>query len=73
RREFKSLGDDLIDQEEGSYSLEKDTLYMYSFDTTIYKIHLSKGQMLWSGFVDWDDDGEKDDFYVGRQRKISSN
>lgn len=73
KREFNSLSDDLIDLEEGSYYLQKDTLYLYSLDTAIYKIHLSKGQMLWSGFVDWDDDGVRDDFYVGRQRKISAN
>jgi valyl-tRNA synthetase len=74
KREFRSLSNELIDEEGGQYALKMDTLLLISFeDTTAYKIHLSKGQMLWSGFVDWDDDGSRDDFYVGRLRKISSN
>ena len=73
RVQYPALNDSLLSEERGLWQLYGDTLHLIQPDATyIYEIALSNGQATFHATLDWDGDGEDDDNYRNKRRKISA-
>ena len=69
---YKSLDNEIIMTREGEWSVKKDSLFMTQDKiTTAYKVKIDDGKATFRGILDWDQDGEVDDLYQGRQIKMA--
>lgn len=70
-----NLKDSLVYNPSGKWWIENGKLVMLqklpSPDTTIYSYHIEKDTATFECMLDWDMDGKKDDFYSGKQIKVS--
>ena len=72
REEFRSIRDSLISSNSGEWSVEGDSLFMTEADTSYhYKVSVARGFADFRSLIDWDGDGEKDDDYFARHRRVS--
>lgn len=67
---YYSLSDSLVFTSQGNWHVSKDSLYLISdSDTTAYKFTKEGVKGFFTGYVDWDGNGQKDDLYFGVQTK----
>ncbi|UII25262.1 hypothetical protein LVD15_18385 [Fulvivirga maritima] len=68
--EYRSLEDSGIMVNNGVWYIEDDSLvYINRGKKFKYQVELEGDEAIFKGYVDWDDDGEVDDFYNGKQKK----
>ncbi len=71
--EHYNLQDSLVLNPEGTWSATEDEIVMITVrpfnDTTSCSYSVVDGIATFGCWVDWDEDGEKDDWYLGAQRK----
>ncbi|MEO1050135.1 MAG: hypothetical protein AAFX87_05905 [Bacteroidota bacterium] len=68
--EYRDLQDSVINVTSGSWSIEGDSLVLEAEgQSTKYKTEINGDQATFTGFLDWDQDGEEDDLYSGVQKK----
>ena len=68
--EYRDLDDSIIMTSAGTWSVKGDTLIMTEQGKTNYYITTVKeGMAEFDGYVDWDEDGQADDHYWGKQKK----
>jgi hypothetical protein len=71
--EHFNLLDSLVLNPEGTWSATKDEITMITIkpfnDTTSCTYTVNDDVVTFGCWVDWDEDGEKDDWYVGTQKK----
>ncbi|MEQ8359419.1 MAG: hypothetical protein RH860_08025 [Cytophagales bacterium] len=71
--EHYNLLDSLVLNPEGTWSATEDEIVMITVrpfnDTTSCSYSVVDGIATFGCWVDWDEDGEKDDWYLGEQRK----
>lgn len=68
---YRDLDNKVIMTSDGTWKVDKDSLYMTQDNkTTSYHVSIKKDVASFKGVLDWDQDGEKDDIYYGRQSKI---
>jgi hypothetical protein len=71
--DYYSLNDSLLFSASGTWRVSHDTLIMDQLKPrpNVYKLQVSvaDGLARFDGLLDFDEDGQKDDHYVGRQRK----
>lgn len=68
--EYRGLDDTVIMTSAGTWAVKGDTLEMTQDGTTNYYIAKIEGDIAeFSGHIDWDEDGDADDHYWGKQRK----
>ena len=71
---YQNLENEVIMTREGTWKIENDSLYMTQDDvTTSYQVKMKGRIAFFKGMLDWDQDGENDDLYFGRQAKIGKN
>ena len=74
--EYYTLQDSLFMTNTGKWKISGDTLTMEQEKPkpAVYKLKtvINEGVATFEGLIDFDSDGIKDDFYLGRQRKQSS-
>lgn len=67
---YTSLADTVLFTDSGKWEIKLDSLYLTSGDnTTSYKFQFEDPIGTFTGYLDWDNDGENNDLYTGRQRK----
>ena len=71
--EYYDLNDSLIYHPNGKWTLKGNALTFYyekpTADTLYFTVHIKDDVATFEGMLDWDNDGRKDDKYVGTQRK----
>ncbi|GJM30727.1 MAG: hypothetical protein DHS20C17_33620 [Cyclobacteriaceae bacterium] len=69
--EYRSLEDSLIRKTEGQWRIMGDTLSLIE-DGTVNRYHMkfTGDRVTFTGWLDWDQDGDTDDLYSGKQQKI---
>ncbi|MBL3655718.1 hypothetical protein [Fulvivirga sediminis] len=68
--EYRSLEDSVIMVNTGIWYIEDDSLvYINRGQKFKYQVLLEDDEAIFKGYVDWDGDGEVDDFYNGKQKK----
>ena len=66
--EYRSLDDQIIMTSTGTWSVEGDSLMMSERGSdNAYHTTLKNDTVSFSGYIDWDEDGEADDLYTGTQ------
>lgn len=71
RSEYRTLEDSLIREIEGKWQFEQDSLILIEAGTaTLYHVEMMDTLVIFTGWLDWDQDGEADDLYTGRQSKV---
>ena len=71
RSEYRNLSDSVVFVSEGRWTLKGDTLSMTeSGNTDSYFTRIADGKAEFTGYIDWDEDGESDDLYFGIQKKF---
>jgi len=69
--QYHNLKDSLVRETRGEWQIDGDTLELSEDgQITRYYLEISGNQVTFRGWLDWDQDGETDDLYIGRQRKI---
>ena len=69
--EYRNLSDSVIFVSAGTWTVTGDTLSMTeSGSTNHYFIRIANGKAEFTGYIDWDGDGESDDLYVGIQKRF---
>ncbi len=72
RQEFRNDMDSLINEVRGIWNVFGDTLMMIEPNASYtYQVNIGKGIATFSASLDWDGDGEEDDTYQGKYRKVS--
>lgn len=72
RQEFYDPSGQLSTTTRGVWNVFGDTLMMIAPDATYqYVVQVADGRSEYRALMDWDDDGEADDVYLGVQRLIS--
>ncbi len=72
RQEFRNNQDSLLNEVKGIWNVFGDTLMMIEPNATYtYQVELAKGMATFSASMDWDGDGQEDDNFQGRYRKVS--
>jgi len=70
--EYRSLQDSLIRETDGTWDIIADTLILIEDGTSSrYHFKIEGSEVTFKGWLDWDQDGEMDDLYSGRQVKIN--
>jgi hypothetical protein len=73
--EYRNLKDSVVRTASGTWALEADTLLMSQTkpSKSMLKLHLAinKDHAIFSGVIDFNGDGKKDDDYFGIQKKFS--
>ncbi|MEQ8924770.1 MAG: hypothetical protein RLO81_03090 [Fulvivirga sp.] len=70
---YKSLSGQVMMTTEGTWSIDADTLMMTQNGiTNSYHTTIEENVVTFKGVLDWDEDGENDDYYEGTQEKIST-
>lgn len=71
--EYYDLKDSLIYRPTGKWTLLGNKLTFFyekpKMDTLFFTIQIKNDIATFDGYLDWDDDGKKDDHYIGTQRK----
>lgn len=71
RSEYRNLADSIVFVSEGTWLVTGDSLSMTeSGNTSSYFLLVSNGRAEFTGYIDWDQDGEADDLYFGIQEKF---
>jgi hypothetical protein len=71
RSEYRTLEDSLIREVEGNWKFDRDSLILIEAGTaTLYHVEVVDSLVIFTGWLDWDQDGEADDLYTGRQHKV---
>ena len=71
RSEYRTLEDSLIREVEGKWQFNRDSLILIEAGTaTLYHVEMVDSLVIFTSWLDWDQDGEADDLYTGRQVKI---
>lgn len=66
--EYRNLGDSLFMTSTGVWWLDKDSLYMEEHGVlNAYHLKIRNDTASFTGYIDWDQDGEADDLYYGEQ------
>lgn len=69
-----NLSDSLVMNPEGTWAVTGEEITMITTkpfkDTTTCTYSIKDGVVTFGCWVDWDEDGEKDDWYLGTQRKF---
>lgn len=71
--EYRNLNDSLVGASKGQWALEGDTLSLTEEGTTTkYHFSFDKNEAVgeFTGYIDWDRDGQSNDLYSGKQRKL---
>jgi hypothetical protein len=75
--EYRNLQDSLVRRPSGTWTVEGDSLIMQELrpQTAVYKFRLTiqKDVATFTGLIDFDGDGLRNDLYFGRQRKKATN
>lgn len=67
---YYNLDGSVLQKTSGRWELKKDSLYFTEQgQTTGYLFQWQEGKGLFEGYLDWDTDGQEDDFYSGVQIK----
>lgn len=66
--EYRDHDDMVIMTRTGTWSVKGDTLIM-SEEGSTYTTKISGNVAEFEGYMDWDEDGEEDDYYWGKQQK----
>jgi len=71
RSEYYTLTDSLFRKTTGTWRVSNDTLVMNESDGAVYKLRtvVKNNVAEFDGLIDFDQDGQADDHYVGRQRR----
>ena len=70
--EYRSLQDSLIRETDGTWDMIADTLILIEDGTASrYHFKIEGSEVVFKGWLDWDQDGEIDDLYSGRQIKVN--
>jgi hypothetical protein len=71
--EYRNLNDSIIKIVEGTWEIMGDSLFLDQvkpkWESYAYKLTVQNDLATFKGVLDWDGDGQKDDLYVGVQRK----
>lgn len=68
--EYRTLEDSVFMTSQGTWMLTSDTLFMVERGTgNGYKTSITGDIARFEGYLDWDEDGEADDHYIGKQKK----
>lgn len=68
--EYRSLDDEIMMTSYGTWFVKGDSLIMSQDGTdNAYFTQIKNDTVSFSGYIDWDQDGEADDFYTGTQIK----
>ena len=68
--DYINLMGELLQTSTGQWELKDDTLYLTEQGkTTAYHFSWLEGKAIFRGYLDWDNDGFKDDLYTGVQIK----
>ena len=66
--EYRNLGDSLFMTSSGIWWISGDSLYMEEHGVlNNYHFRLSNDTVRFTGYIDWDQDGQPDDLYYGEQ------
>jgi len=69
--EFRNSYDSLIYKPKGTWLIDGDTLIMEDHQATYrYQIFIDGDMSVFKSMIDWDKDGNADDEYSGKQRKV---
>ncbi|MGI9542033.1 MAG: hypothetical protein ACR2MX_02175 [Cyclobacteriaceae bacterium] len=69
--EYRDLNDSLINKNQGLWTVSGDSLALTSDDiTTMYRVECKNDTAIFTGYLDWDSEGNFDDLYEGVQRKL---
>jgi hypothetical protein len=67
---YSNLKDSVVNISNGTWSVKGDSLYLLqSGQTTSYYTRFDGNKAEFTGYTDWDQDGNADDLYVGVQKK----
>jgi hypothetical protein len=67
---YKSLEDEIMMTSSGTWAISGDTLRMTERgEDNYYHTKIENGIGTFTGYIDWDQDGEADDLYTGTQKK----
>lgn len=70
--EYRSLQDSVIRETDGTWDMIADTLILIEEGTaTRYHFKIEGSEVIFKGWLDWDQDGKLDDLYSGRQVKVN--
>jgi hypothetical protein len=68
--EYRTLTDEVMMTTSGYWKVIGDSLQMTERDVpNYYYAEMENGIVKFTGYLDWDGDGENDDLYIGRQKK----
>ena len=68
--EYRNLSDSVIMINSGVWFIKNDSLvYMTRGKSFVYDVEISGDTATFTGYTDWDEDGEVDDLYDGKQIK----
>ncbi|ELR70791.1 hypothetical protein C900_03399 [Fulvivirga imtechensis AK7] len=68
--EYRDLEDVVIMTRTGTWSVKGDTLTMGEEGNTYsYATRIVGNEAVFEGYIDWDEDGQEDDLYWGKQQK----
>ncbi|QSE96613.1 hypothetical protein [Fulvivirga lutea] len=70
---YKDIGGNVIMSTNGTWGAIGDTLKMTKSNlTNSYHAQINEDIVTFKSYLDWDNDGERDDYYEGTQEKIST-
>ncbi|MDH3710475.1 MAG: hypothetical protein OER04_11335 [Cyclobacteriaceae bacterium] len=70
RSEYRNLNDSLIRVAQGSWEMVGDSLQLLEEQVAArYYLRIQGDTATFTGYLDWDQDGKRDDLYLGRQRR----
>jgi hypothetical protein len=69
--EYRTLADEVMMTSSGSWKVIGDSLQMIERGVPNYYLaEIENGVVKFTGYLDWDGDGENDDLYTGTQKKF---
>jgi hypothetical protein len=67
---YSNLKDSVVNTSTGTWKVKGDSLYLINKEqNTSYYVRFDGNKAEFTGYIDWDQDGNADDLYVGVQKK----